>query len=385
MDGDPTVDAIKGNQIVVWGLEGVPPHGTLKTVNDGGAELLFEANDEVALGIVSTEPVVFGAGSHFVHEDSFSRASVIREFDAEDDPEAAAMEKLAQMDKQLRLKSSMPLFDGPEFYIPIDCLHSIMTRDAIRETLPCIAKKAIPGSPVDQLAQDIYGRLEKDQGKAKSYRKILAILILIGKADTILDFVKYSITDTHLPLQKLGIGQPEPGVCRPFQLGIWGKGEPARPFRNWEYRDIEGFENKQWETLAPFFSRTSKEENSVSHYELSWRRPLPFEIIPDGTINEGNNRATSGSTSGSDSSLNSMKGGHGKVWKVRINRNHHDLQSYRASSITSSAASANPTNKTRVTKRIRLLLSSGSCQRIRRRSRTKSIFLLDSTDATTLI
>jgi len=111
-------------------------------------------------------------------------------------------------------------------------------------------------------------------------------------------------------------------------------------------RDIEEFEDKQqWETLAPFFSRTSKEEDSVSHYELPWRLPLPFEIIPDETIDEGNDSATSGSTSGSDSSLNSMKRGHGRLWKVRINRKHHNLQSYRASgSIASSTASANLTN-----------------------------------------
>ncbi|KAK0648506.1 kinase-like domain-containing protein, partial [Cercophora newfieldiana] len=165
---------------------------------------------------------------------------------------------------------------------------------------------------------------------AKSYRKILAILILIGKADTILDFVQHSVADAQLPLEKLGIGQPEPGVCRPFQLGLWGKGEPARPFKRWEHRDIEEFENKQWETLAPFFSRASKEDNNlVRHYELSWRRPLPFEILEGTGISKGTYRATSGGTTGSDSSLDSMKGGHGKVWKVRINREHHDLQSYR--------------------------------------------------------
>jgi hypothetical protein len=328
----PVIDAIRGNEIQVWGEDGAPPRGTLKTCNDGGAELLFEASDEVARGEVSTEPAVFFAGSQFVHEDSFSRPSTIQEIDIDDDPEVAARRKLIEMDEELRVKSIMP-FDGPGFYIPIDSLHSVMTRDAIRTLLPFIARQVQvandfrPGSPFDQLAQDIYGRLEKEQGKeqgtAKSYRKILAILILIGKADTIFDFVRGGITDAHLPLQKLG-------DSRTFRLGLFGSTEQIRLFRKWDYRHIEEFENKQWETLAPFFSRTTKEHNLVRHYELSWRRPLPFEIIPNSTdIGGGEKRATSGGTTGSDSSLDSMKGGHGKVWKVWIHPKHHNLQSYR--------------------------------------------------------
>ncbi|KAK3342156.1 hypothetical protein B0T25DRAFT_359992 [Lasiosphaeria hispida] len=318
----PAIDAIRGNEFPqeLWGADGVPRHGTLRTCNDGGTELLFEASDEVARGEVSTEPVFF-AGSQFQHQDSFSRANTIRELDTEDDPEEIARRKLALMDKELRRKSREP-FDGPRYYVPVDSLHSVMTRGAIRMVLPGIAK-GVMTDLFDQLTQDIYGRHEKEQGTTKSYRKILAILVLIGKADSIVDFVKARVTDDRLPLQKLGIG-------RRFQLCFTDDHEPIRLFQKWEDRDIEEFENKQWETLAPFFSAETKEANAVRRYELSSRHPLPFEIIPEGTdISKGDNRATSGGTTGSDSSLDSMTGGHGEVLKVRIDRAHHNLQSYR--------------------------------------------------------
>jgi len=322
--GDPIMDAIQGNEIQVWGLENAPPpKATLKTCNDGGIEALFEASDEVARGEVSTEPAVFSAGAQFAHEESFSQPSTIRELDTEEvGPEEAGKQKLKQMDEELRQKSLEP-FEGPGFYIPINSLHSVMTRDAIRIVLPYIAKNVRPDSLFDQLAQDIYGRKEENQRTAKSYRKILAVLVLIGKADTIVDFVRAGVTDAQLPLKKLG-------YVRPFQLAISDSEEPLRLFRKWEHRDIEEFESKQWETLAPFFSTEAKGKDRV-RYKLSWRHPLPFKIIPDGTdISAGRSRTTSGGTSGSEaSSPDSMQGGHGKVWKVEIHEAHHSLQSYR--------------------------------------------------------
>ncbi|KAK0715323.1 kinase-like domain-containing protein [Lasiosphaeris hirsuta] len=252
------------------------------------------------------------------------------------------------MDHELRQSSRKPFSKGPQYYVPIDSLHSVMTRDAIRTVLPAIARGVIPHH-LDQLAQDIFGRLLDDKKHAKSFRKILAILILIGKADRILDFVKAGIDDTKLPLQKLGDDRlfrlawtwSEKPSERPSSQEV-GVAEKERPtpklepiplFQSWERLEIEAFESAQWDTLAPFFSRGPKEDSWVHRYELSWRHPLPFEVISDGNSVKSSNRTTGSRTTGSRTagsghSSGSMEGGNSKVWKVKIHRAHHDLQSY---------------------------------------------------------
>jgi len=323
--GDPSVDAIRGNEI--WDVEGGPGTSSVRTCNDGGTELLFQTVNEADQGVATSASTTSFAGAQFDLYESVSRPSTIKESDTEDDPEADAERKLRDMDERLRQSSLVP-FEVPGYYVPIDHLRAIVTRDAIRTVLPHIAKGVIPDQ-FDRLAQDIYGRLEKDQRLPRSFRKILAILILIGKANSIVDFVKADITDAKLPLEKLG-------KSRTFQLRVSDQEEAIPFFQDWEHRDIENFENKQWETLAPYFSRGIEEDDWVRRYELSSRRPLPFKIIQEpGFMSSGSNKAPISSATGNSSSselsesIDSMKGAHGKVWKVTIHAAHHNLPSYR--------------------------------------------------------
>jgi hypothetical protein len=298
-------------------------------------------SDIASYGSVSSEPMAFGElGAQFDKEVSFNPPATIEELDPEDDPEIAAKKKLAKMDDELRKRSLKP-FNGPQFYVPIDSLHSVISRDAIRTILPGIAKGVEPPELYDLLAQDIFGRLlDSDASEkpipAKSFRKILAILILIGKAESIVDFVKADIDDNKLPLQKLGDNrlfqlawlEKDPHEEYPSQKGQL---RPIPLFASWERREVEEFETNQWGTLAPFFSRGKKEDSWVHRYELSWQHPLPFEIIPfrEDNINtdgKGTTSTGSGTTTGSGASGDWMKGG--KMWKVKIHRAHHDLKSY---------------------------------------------------------
>jgi len=228
------------------------------------------------------------------------------------------------MDDELRRTSREP-FEGPGHYIPVDALHSIVTLDAIRQILPCVIKNGTPDS-VDRMAQEILGRYRGEHEMPKSYRRIFAILVLIKKADSIVEFVKEEVTDAQLPLRKVGTG-------RPVQLSYSNNEESIRLFQEWKDYDIEMFENKQWETLAPFFSMGINEDNLVRLYQLSWRHPLPFEIIPEGTdTSKREERPTNIGSPRSDffqGPFHSMKGGHGKVWKVRICQGQHSLPSYR--------------------------------------------------------
>jgi len=329
--GNPLMDAIRGNalQAQLWGIAGAPPpEATLKTCNDGGAELLSEARNEISSGQVSADPpAVFSAlaGSQFPPEDSFNRPQMIESGDIEDgiedDPEAAAREKLDLMDQALRTKSLVPPFEGPRFWIPQDSLFDIMTREAIRAIIPAIAKDVVPDSRFDELAWDIAGRKGQD-GNLISYRRVLATLILIGKPGTMCDFLKHGLSDANLPFLEHGPG-------RPFQLRLKDKEGILRLFKSWEARQIEEFESKQWETLAPYFSMATK-PGVVLHYVLFWRRPLPFEILPDAhRISNAETRASSSTSAGSNSSMNPARGGHGRVYRVRIHPKHHNLPSYR--------------------------------------------------------
>ncbi|KAK4447297.1 hypothetical protein QBC34DRAFT_303422 [Podospora aff. communis PSN243] len=277
-------------------------------------------------------------GAQFEHQESFAtQASIGLDLDSPKDPTAVAKQKLKEMDVDLREASRKP-FEGPEFYIPNNSLDSIMTRDAIRTVLPCITPEDMPDDSLDELARDVHGRRVENNSQEIRFRKILAVLVLIGKAETILDFLKAGVTDAELPLKILG-------ESRLFRLAFSTSDKPIRLFRNWEPRHIENFAARQWETLAPFFSRGTKEQSWVHRYDLVWRHPLPFEIIPeDETVKTaGIGNASSGTTS-STSSLDSMRGGNSRLWKVRIHHAHHNLPSYRRLATADRATFKNEVN-----------------------------------------
>lgn len=270
--------AIHGSTI--WGAEGAPGSGSLTTCSDGGAALRAQISAEADL--------------RDEDQAGLDQSAEARQSENGDD----ATNTLAELDLELRRQSLKP-FGGPQFYIPISRLHSVITPGTIKTALSCIGDTTSPD----------YERMV-----AKSFRKILAILILIGKEDSIFDFVDAGIGDAQLPLDKVEDG-------RPFQLSLSGQDQPIALFKTWENRHIEEFESKQWETLAPFFLRGAKHESL--NYKLSWRHPLPFDIIPEAICNRN---STSTSISGSSSDGDS---GNSKVWKVKIHRAHHDLPSYR--------------------------------------------------------
>lgn len=321
--GDPILDAIHGNEI--WGVEGVPGEKSLKVCSDGGNELHFQAakTDQVLGG--ESMSMLLHSGAHLDLDDAIL-PQTIDDSEVDGTPEARAKLNLKEVDSKLRNESRVP-FSGKGYYIPISSLDTIMTQDTIKTILPCIAK-GLTLDQLDGLPRIIFGRRVDSQSTPVSFRKILSVLILIGKANSIVDFVQAGISDNKLPLQKLGKG-------REFQLGLSGSNEPLHCFAKWESRDIENFEDRQWETLAPFFSRGIETDNRVQHYELRMQHPLPFDIMEnsgnsgDGTQNIGNIRPAPDLVS--SESIDGMRGAHGIVKKVKIDPAHHNLPSYTVS------------------------------------------------------
>jgi hypothetical protein len=322
--------------IQLWGKEGIPGARSLQTRDDGGATLVPQTSD--LAGPPSTPPpgwTTAHAGG-WSGQDADSRPDTIDDSDVTvdgPDPVAEAELKLKAMDCELRDSSCDP-FGGPppKFYIPNDSLRRIMNDGAIRQILPCIAGRLAPDR-ADALVYDICGRSSKDQKATPAFRKVLAILILIVKANTIAEFVDAGIADTSLPLRKLG-------ASRLFQLCPKDSEEAIPLFSTWDHRDIENFENSQWETQAPFFSREGEGDEDVKKYKLTQHHPLPFEIINEGvgTSNGSSKPTMPNTTAGTTGDLDlttsgghAMNGGYGKVWKVKIHRAHHKLTSYRVS------------------------------------------------------
>ncbi|KAG7290344.1 hypothetical protein NEMBOFW57_000344 [Staphylotrichum longicolle] len=342
-DGNPLVDAIKGNPLPpppasLWSHGDVPGTRSLKTCEDAGAAALLRQGIQAIQEPLPTQPLpeltIAHAGGSFEPGD-VDRATVIDEADyvdhseanAEGDSEAIAERKLAEMDDKLRQQSRLP-FNGspPGYYLPNDSLQSILAPDAIQEIIPCIAR-GLSADEANELVQVICGLGEEEKKPTKSFRKILAILILIGKAGHILEFVDADVSDAKLPLCKL------PGDARPFQLCLAGSKLAIPLFALWKSRDIELFEDKQWETLAPFFSREVEGDERVRSYKLTTQHPLPFDIIKENECA----RTASGNPSSAETPGDSnpralahfMNGAHGHVWRVTIHRAHHSLTSYR--------------------------------------------------------
>jgi len=247
-------------------------------------------------------------------------------------PEAGAMRKLEGLKKSLR-NSFCQTYDDQDkskSYIPNNVLDTIVTPDAISTILPLIAEGATPAE-LDNLAQTIVGRRSEKNDEVKQYRKVFVILILIKKVDSIHDFVKAEITDASLPLLRINERS-----LRSFDLCPSDNNEAISFINAWDDEEIELFEKEQWGILAPFFSSKTEEKDGVRHYKFSSRERLPFQLIDDQPSINANRTTKTNDTVNSMSSeasevVEPMKGAHGRVWRVKINKAHHDLPSYRAS------------------------------------------------------
>ena len=140
----------------------------------------------------------------------------------------------------------------------------------------------------------------------KSFRKIMAILVLIGKPSKIRRFLKEDISDADLPLYKL----PVPNSTLRWELRS-ARGDPKkmiRCFHGWKHHALSEFERRQWTVLTAFFAPGGMSElgrgrhpRIIHHWVLGESVVLPFEYQDE----------------------SSPPGGCGQVMKVTIHPDHH--------------------------------------------------------------
>ncbi|KAK4180445.1 hypothetical protein QBC36DRAFT_26438 [Triangularia setosa] len=142
-----------------------------------------------------------------------------------------------------------------EWFIPCTSLISIVHADLVT----CLINECQVVIPEQrrELVDRIYARLDDTEEHSGSFRTLLAILILIDKHHSILEFISHEppIHDSVLPLHMVTKGTKD----RPAGLAVKSPPSTITPFTSeWTAGEIRAFNRKQWEFFPIFFSYSGK-------------------------------------------------------------------------------------------------------------------------------
>ena len=311
--GDPSLDARRGNLLPPFAhRRGKPSHFTDRspeTVVDGGTDLRNRLrNDKSAtdlnLSLKGTGGDLNPADLSPTNRRSLSIGNI-----------NGHRGHIDQCKNKLLVESCEAYDKG--WYIPVTVLESVLSEKSINSILrECVESDTqdIPG-----LLSTICGNSTANPQEKVEYRKVLATLILSSKCHHISDFISAGLSDDKLPFWKLGEKR------RPYQLGLDARSEPLGCFDEWADDEVEGFDNHQWEVLAPFFTRGPQSDDRVQRYQLHHRIPLPFT-----PWDKDNFRAAPWTSS----TPFARAGGNGRVVRVKIHSAHHQLPVFTVSNPT---------------------------------------------------
>lgn len=102
------------------------------------------------------------------------------------------------------------------------------------------------------------------------YQKVLAVLLLIDRADRIASFIENNVSDADLPLESV----PRKRDPTTFKLRRSRDLQTSLACTKWKNSAVARFEEEQWTVLAPVFQKT--ERDPVPHLTLRRKQPLPF-------------------------------------------------------------------------------------------------------------
>lgn len=171
---------------------------------------------------------------------------------------------------------------------------------------------------VERYARQVCAETKVHQGdktKIKTFRKIFAILVLVGTVTSIIQFLHEDVSDADLPLLPMhSLG--DNGLCRRDESGI-SNNVPLNCFKSptltqcagqpeWSPSQMRSFQSHQWMFLTPFFSQGK--HGDVIHYVLH-----DYHVLPYATMD------------GAHDVQAEKQGGFGKVFMVHIHPDHHDF------------------------------------------------------------
>lgn len=209
-----------------------------------------------------------------------------------------------------RLNKALVRGDNGSPFLPDDALVSILSHQVVISEL----QKELPTmTPRDlqQLANQIMTNPNGETTHSTARLRIFAILVLLDKAISIVDFVREGLSDEALPFVKTHVVHTPPGSPK---LGLRKKGSQDQhipTFDGWSEGQIDTFEKLQWRIISPNFRNISKQRD-CDFLDLEDQTVLPY-------IESWQNKKH-----------DHYKGGNSEVWKVRIHDAHHNFQNLSA-------------------------------------------------------
>lgn len=150
------------------------------------------------------------------------------------------------------------------------------------------------------------------KSKIRTFRKIFALLVLVGTTTSTPFFLEKEVSDLNLPLEPLSHGEsPSHQVD---DIGNDGRSQSLGHTDHFEDLDwspiqLRTFQDYQWKMLAPFFAKGK--HGDVKHYLLHDQHILPFLSIDTADKNVAKNAEKGG--------------GFSRVVMVRIHEAHHNF------------------------------------------------------------
>lgn len=180
--------------------------------------------------------------------------------------------------------------DHRRAFIPCVKLYNIMNEHAVRQALEQLVgleqalsdRKEIEGyaytiaPPMNELSQV--------DGDLPQFRRVFAVLILIGKERHIFNFIRHKVNDVEMCDRKATFELPTTDDEEELQRAYNGFPGPCRDMESWSKQDIRNFQATRWEVSPPFFfvqepreGRSGHRDPALIHYELrSSDEILPF-------------------------------------------------------------------------------------------------------------
>lgn len=170
----------------------------------------------------------------------------------------------------IREKSKDAVSAEARTFYPISDLQDVVTRDTARQEIG-------NGPDVDAILDHIFVTRTISDHKTRAF-KIFVILTLMGKPETIRDFVRDGIYDLDLPFERPtaeGTLKNRDQYIRNSQILGRGRSE-IDIFKRWAAADVESFVEKQHAVCVPIFDFDNQPGAPVSHYNLHGKTILPY-------------------------------------------------------------------------------------------------------------
>ncbi|EFY95275.2 protein kinase domain-containing protein [Metarhizium robertsii ARSEF 23] len=179
-------------------------------------------------------------------------------------------------------------YDPGKYFLPATSLDEVVQRETVEHMLKGLYSdshgehsrsegmqahnNAFPADSVASLMQYVFGaRSAEHQPSRKPARKILAILALMDKVTSLIDFMNAGIYDEHLPLMR----DNEEGATFDLVRMIDGKKTSPTCFKGWPQKDIRDFDNYQWYMVPPSFMMRDEQ---AAFYEIEDRAIFPWLV-----------------------------------------------------------------------------------------------------------